>query len=244
METMANQYSHPKPDLGYDSVPQRPPTTQEAVLETLRHAIASGALPPGERLYQDALAHQMGVSRVPVREALNVLRADGQLEYSPHRGYRVSTLSREEVHEINLIRELLEAEAIRRAIPAIDDDFVDHLKMLNKAMSEANKEGDVAGFISLNYDFHFALFGLAGLPRLRKYIDALWKSADPYRRAVFSSAEARAHMLVEHENLIEACEARDTVAATRIMQEHRNKALKALSTIVDDEDTLLVDSAI
>ncbi|MDH3463960.1 MAG: GntR family transcriptional regulator, partial [Acidimicrobiia bacterium] len=78
----------------------RPPTTQQAVVRALRESIATGELRPGERLYQGAIAEQMGVSRVPVREALNVLKAAGQLDYSPHRGYWVSSLSRESVEEI------------------------------------------------------------------------------------------------------------------------------------------------
>lgn len=180
------------------------------------------------------MADQMGVSRVPVREALNVLRADGLLEYFPHKGYRVSTLSEEEVDEINLIRGLLEGEAIRQAVAYVDDEFIDHLRALNEMMAEANDDNDLARFISINHDFHFALFGLAGLPRLNKHIDALWKSADPYRRSVFGSDSARADMLVEHEALIEACEAKDVVRAIRVMDDHRSRAFSALSSLVGD----------
>jgi len=214
---------------------RRPPTTQEAVLLALRQSIATGELQPGERLYQDAIADQMGVSRVPVREALNVLRADGQLDYSPHRGYWVSALSREAVVEINLIRGLLETEAIRRAIANMDDELVERMEAINNEIADANAADDVARFVSLNHDFHFALFDHADLSRLRQHIEALWKSADVYRTSIFNDPEARLRMLSEHEELIEACRRRDSVIAVQIMDAHRNKAIETLSGLLTED---------
>jgi DNA-binding GntR family transcriptional regulator len=213
----------------------RPPTTQEAVLLALRRSIATGELRPGERLYQDALAEQMGVSRVPVREALNVLRADGQLEYSPHRGYWVSALSLEAVQEINLIRSLLETEAIRLALAKMSGELPEQMEAINNELAEANAADDVSRFVSLNHDFHFALFDHAELPRLRQHIEALWKSADVYRTSVFNDPEARLRMLAEHQELIEACRSRDPVRAVQVMDSHRNKAVVKLSGLLGDD---------
>jgi len=213
----------------------RPPTTQEAVLLALRQSIATGELRPGERLYQDALAEQMGVSRVPVREALNVLRADGQLEYSPHRGYWVSALSLEAVQEINLIRALLETEAIQQALVKVDDELVERMEAINNEIAEANAADDVSRFISLNHDFHFALFDQAALPRLRQHIEALWKSADVYRTSIFNDPAARLRMLAEHRDLIEACRRRDFALTVQIMDIHRNKAVERLSGLLSSD---------
>lgn len=238
-QRMTGDKLHSRPDLGTGRWPCLRSTTQEVVLNTLREAIASGEFPPGARLHQDDLANQMGVSRVPVREALGVLMADGQLDYLPFKGYRVSRLSESEVEEINLMRDLLEGEAIRKAIPKVDDELIHELENLNESMRRANIQNNVPLFISLNYEFHFVIFGLAGLPRLRKHIDALWKSADPYRRAVFSSEKARSHMLAEHESLIEACAAGDVDGAVAVMNDHRNKAVTRLSTLVGDENEVV-----
>lgn len=217
---------------------RRPPTTQEAVLIALRQSIATGELEPGERLYQDAIAEQMGVSRVPVREALNVLRADGQLEYSPHRGYWVSVLSRKAVEEINLIRNLLETEAIRQAITKVDAVLLERMGSLNADMTEAHAGDDIPSFVSLNHDFHFALFDHSGLLRLSQHIEALWKSADVYRTSVFNDPEARVRMLAEHGDLIDACRRRDSMSAVQIMAAHRNKAVEALSNLLmEDPET-------
>lgn len=214
----------------------RPLTTQEAVVRALRESIATGELRPGERLYQDAIAEQMGVSRVPVREALNVLRADGQVEYTPHRGYWVSALSRESVEEIKLIRGLLETEAIRLASQRFDDELVDRMEMLNNSMIEAHDMNDVARFARLNHEFHFALFDRAGLPRLSQHIDMLWKSAEIYRMSIFTDHLDRDAMLGEHSELIEACRNRDLKGALDVMERHRGKAVDTLTNLVMDYD--------
>lgn len=213
----------------------RPLTTQEAIVRALRESIATGELRPGERLYQDAIAEQMGVSRVPVREALNVLRADGQVEYTPHRGYWVSALSRESVEEIKLIRGLLEEEAVRLAVPKLDDELVERMEALNNSMMEAHDIDDVSRFARLNHEFHFALFDRAGLPRLSHHIDMLWKSADIYRMSIFTDHDDRDAMLTDHADLIEACRNRDLERALQVMEQHRGKAVDTLTNLVNDE---------
>jgi DNA-binding GntR family transcriptional regulator len=214
---------------------ERPLTTQEAIVRALREAIATGELRPGERLYQDAIAEQMGVSRVPVREALNVLRADGQLDYTPHRGYWVSALSRESVEEIKLIRGLLENEAIRLAVPKLDDELVERMGTLNNSMMKAHDSDDVSLFAQLNHEFHFALFDRAGLSRLSQYIDMLWKVADIYRMSIFTDHDDRDEMLADHTGLIEACRERDLERALEVMEHHRSKAVDTLTNLVNGE---------
>ena len=96
---------------------RRPPTAQEAVLAELRRAIVTGELAPGEQVLQDALAERFGVSRVPLREALKILEGEGQVTYRPHRGYFVAELDVDDLREVYRIRDLLESEAVRVAVP-------------------------------------------------------------------------------------------------------------------------------
>src|SRR5690606_32639587 len=72
---------------------QKPPTAQQAVLAELRRFIASGSLRPGQQIRQDTLSAELGVSRVPLREALKILEGEGQVTYEAHRGYFVTELS-------------------------------------------------------------------------------------------------------------------------------------------------------
>ena len=207
-------------------------------MTALREAIAAGELRPGERLYQDAIAEQMGVSRVPVREALNVLKADGQLEYTPHRGYWVSALSRDSVEEIKLIRGLLEREAVKLAFAKLDDELVETMETLNAWMTEAHGIDDVPRYARLNHEFHFALFDRAGLPRLSQHIDILWKSADIYRMSIFTNHGDRDAMQAEHGDLIKACRERDLERALEVLEQHRNKAVDTLTSLVKDDGKL------
>lgn len=89
----------------------RPPTTQEFVLQELRNAIVRGELPPRQPIRQDAIAQRFGVSRVPLREALKILEAEGQVVYRPHRGYSVAELALSDLLEVYRLRQLLESEA-------------------------------------------------------------------------------------------------------------------------------------
>lgn len=84
--------------------PLRPPTAQEFVLTELRRAIVSGQLRPGAAIRQDTLAESLGVSRVPLREALKILEGEGQVTYRPHRGYFVADLSYDDLREVYRIR--------------------------------------------------------------------------------------------------------------------------------------------
>ncbi|GAB3908900.1 hypothetical protein GCM10029964_109490 [Kibdelosporangium lantanae] len=96
---------------------KRPPTAQEFVLDELRRLILTGEMAAGAPIRQDALAERFGVSRVPLREALRTLEGEGQVTYRPHHGYQVANLSMADLLEVYRIRELLETEATRLAVP-------------------------------------------------------------------------------------------------------------------------------
>ncbi|MBL8582662.1 MAG: GntR family transcriptional regulator, partial [Rhizobiaceae bacterium] len=103
----------------------KPQTAQEAVLYELRRRIVSGEFEPGSQILQDALAEELGVSRVPVREALRTLEGEGQVSYEPHRGYFVVELDLNELVEIYRLRDLLEPEATAKAFPNITKEDLD-----------------------------------------------------------------------------------------------------------------------
>src|ERR687890_667813 len=149
----------------------RPPTSQEAVLGEIRRAIMSRELRAGERVRQEQLAERLNVSRVPVREALKVLEAEGQVTYQAHRGYTVVALSLEELEEIYLARSLLEKEMTRAAVPELSAEQIQHLESSVARMDNFADAGDVLGYAEANWDFHFALFGRAGLPRICRIIE-------------------------------------------------------------------------
>src|ERR1700754_2110691 len=124
-----------------DEAPQaatRPPTAQQFVLGELRRSITAGRLRPGTAIRQDALAEELGVSRVPLREALKTLQGEGLVSYQAHRGYFVEMLSLDDLREAYRIREILEEEAVRRAVPQLTAADV---RMLAEIQQEVERAG-------------------------------------------------------------------------------------------------------
>jgi DNA-binding GntR family transcriptional regulator len=213
----------------------RPPTSQEAVLREIRRAIMARELKPGERVRQEKLAGRLNVSRVPVREALKVLEAEGQVTYQPHRGYTVVALSSEELEEIYLIRRLLETEATRRAVPRVDAELIERLEALMGQMEELAEAGDVLRYAEANRDFHFVLFERAGLPRLYHMIEVLWRISEAYRGAIFDYTWSKRAQKY-HRAIIVACKAGDVAGTIAAQDEHRSDAIASITAFLKGPD--------
>jgi DNA-binding GntR family transcriptional regulator len=207
----------------------RPPTAQEAVLTELRRMIVTGELAPGTALRQEALADVLGVSRVPVREALKVLEGEGAVVHEPHKGYVVAELSVDDLVEVYRLRELLEDEAIRVAVPRLTDDDVTALRTAARAVDAAGRAGDTARMTEANREFHFLLFDAAAMPRLSRTLRQLWDATDVYRSVYFSGAANRARVRTEHAELVAALGARDAERAVAAQHAHRDNSVAAVS---------------
>jgi DNA-binding GntR family transcriptional regulator len=208
---------------------RRPPTAQEAVLAELRTMISTGELRPGEPIRQVPVAQALGVSRVPVREALKVLQAEGHAAYSPHRGYVVRTLDPTELRECYRIRELLEAEAVRIAVPRLST--VDHLE---QALSDVEGARDVRSIAAANRRFHFGLYESCGMPRLVELIRTLWDATDAYRSRYFADPANLHAINTEHRAVLEAVRDKDVERAVALLDEHRSHALRTLTAQLED----------
>lgn len=213
--------------------PERPPTAQRYVLQRLRQAIVSRELQPGAAIRQEHLAEKYGTSRVPLREALKILEGEGQVTYIPHRGYFVADLSVSDLREVYLIRDLLETEALTRAVGNVTDHSLAHFDDMLAAMSEASAAGDVATMSAMNRDFHFGIFELSDMPRLVRLIRVLWDATDAYRSLYYSEAENRTHVDSEHRRIMDALRARDAASLVHAHRDHRNRAVAVLETLLE-----------
>jgi DNA-binding GntR family transcriptional regulator len=210
--------------------PRRPPTAQQFVLDELRRAITAGRLRPGAPIRQEALAEEYGVSRVPLREALKTLQGEGLVSYQAHRGYFVEELSLDDLREAYRIREILEEEAVRRAVARMTDADVERLDAAQREVERAGAAGDVLGMAAANRRFHMMLFELAGMPRLVRLITTLWDSTDAYRSMYYAEGGNRARVIDEHEALLDALRHRDADAAVHTLDTHRTHAVLALES--------------
>ena len=193
-------------------------TAHEFVRETLRRAILRGDLTGGSRLIQADLASQLEVSTTPVREALRDLATEGLITLDRHRGGVVRELNWDEMEEIRLIREQLESFAIELAVKGVSEAGLDDAERLCDRMSE---EVDLADWVDLNRRFHFLFHESTGAPRLATILKGLEEAAAVYvAQAQRSHPEIRRRANEAHRAFVQACRARDTERARKVMSGH------------------------
>lgn len=204
-------------------------TAQEAALAHLRSKIAGGLLRPDDRVGQEQIALELGSSVIPVREALKILEAEGQVVYAPRRGYHVARLSLKDLVEAYRIRELLEDEAVRVAVPRLVDGDLDHLEEALADVERAAADDDIVAMTAANRRFHFTLFDAADMPRLTNFIRMLWQSTDPYRSRYYAEPASRRLVNEEHRAVLAALRARDAQTAVAVLRAHRQHAIERLA---------------
>jgi DNA-binding GntR family transcriptional regulator len=209
------------------SVPQ---TKSRYAYEVLREQIVAGTLAPGERLRLRTLAESLGLSEMPVREALRMLSRDGLVEFSDHRGATVTEIPLADVRETISARMWLEILAVREAVPRHD---ATSLAAVRRALAAGAKAADGAAFSVANRALHEAVEAPAPAA-LRAMIAEAWDRMWIVRRAsslfvLVPGQAARAQ--AEHERLVEAVEAGDAKAAAKAMERHRASSLRAWSRV-------------
>lgn len=187
----------------------------DLVLIKLMDWIMDGKLHMGEKLNTEELASQLGVSRMPIREALNNLEKKGLAESVPYVGTRLVKLTKEDVRQIYIIRAVLEPVAARYACAKITSEDLENLREINrnyKALMQ--KEGiDAKEVYRLNRQFHFTIYSISGIERLCTIIESLWDSLSffklIYGQKYISNPDAGKEMMKEHDNYLEALGAGD-----------------------------------
>lgn len=215
------------------SAPARPHrTSQEHAVEWLRNAIVARELKPGQRVGQEEVAERIGVSVVPVREALRVLEQEGQLTYLPRRGYFVTELSVADLDEIYALRALLEARAVRQALPLLDEEALERMEQAARDCVDAAVAGDVAAELEANRRFHFAILEAPDQPHVLRLIRVLWDSTESYRALYYNSEQERNNAVSAHDRIMAAVRARDADVLVGELDAHRERALSVLRGIL------------
>ncbi|MCX6048964.1 MAG: GntR family transcriptional regulator [Chloroflexi bacterium] len=206
-------------------LPKAAPQITEVIANTLRAEILQGLLKSNLPLRQDEIAERFGVSKIPVREALYQLKAEGLVTFFPNRGAVVAALSSAEVDEIYAMRIALETLALRRAIP--------HLTIANLTQAEAlldaiDQEKAVAQWGELNWEFHALLYQPANLPRLMEWVRILHINVARYLVIFLVGLEYQATSQREHRAILEACRQGQTDIAVTLLEEHLQAAANKL----------------
>lgn len=214
---------------------RRPPTAQAWVLDELRRRIVNSDLRPGDQILADAVAEELGVSRVPVREALRILEGEGQVEHRPHRGYFVTELRLTDLEELYRIRHLLEADALKLTVPALEKQDFDEMAAALKELEKAHARGDIGAHVTANRRFHWAFLRPLELPRLRRLIQVHYDSCDAYGALYYNVPTNRERSRTEHLRLRAAAEDHDPKRVIKVLEAHRANVIEALRGVLETD---------
>ena len=193
----------------------------DQVADSVRAAILSGQLAPGDQLKQDELRSQLGVSPSPIREALRQLESEGLVAHYPNRGVFVASVSPEELVGVLLpVRLALERYAVMQILPALPGKLVAELRGLVEAMERGAAAGDQAMVYEADVEFHERLVVSSGA----YHTIQLWRAVQPRVRVMMYQLGPRHHSIAEitaeHDVLLKALIEGDPVQVGRMLEEH------------------------
>lgn len=187
------------------------------ITQTLRQEIEAGALLPGTVLKQQSLAARFGVSRQPIRHALERLHETGLLEKRPDRSLAVTGLKREDVRDLCQIRISLEVTALELSAPDLSPSALRKARRLNEDLYE---EEDPDILAELDQEFHATLYGACGNHRLLSMIDGLRSEAKRAYALQPKGSHPRSAFYEEHKQILAALEAKDIATACQVLRTH------------------------
>ncbi|MGO4835639.1 GntR family transcriptional regulator, partial [Rhizobiaceae sp. 2RAB30] len=204
----------------------------DLVYEYLREQIVNGTYPPGRRMTLADLSAELGLSHMPVREALLRLEREGLLLSEPHKGMRVVPLSLQAAQELFEIRCELEGLSAFRAAKSCDADLVDDLVAINADFADAVKRQDFTAMGSANWMLHRRMLQAAGSAHLTRLLEDHWTSSARYRSGYQLIPGRAVHTIVEHDAIIDAIRRGDPEDARTAARSHIQKAGADLAIIV------------
>ncbi len=204
---------------------------RDVVFETLRDAIITQVLKPGERLMEIQLADEMGVSRTPVREAIRKLELEGLVVMVPRKGAYVAGVSMKDIHEVYEVRAALEMLAVTLAAERITDEELDALERQVLRESEAESDQDehaLDNIIYIDSSFHDIIYQAAHNQRLVQFVNILQEQLQRFRAASLSRPGRSKTALDEHKQIVEALAERNGELAAKLAKEHIENAENAM----------------
>jgi len=211
------------------------PNLRDRVYEILKRAIISQEICPGEKIDEEAIAKQLGVSRTPIRETLCRLENEGIVKIVPRRGAFVIKHSREKITEILTVREVLEGFAARLAAGSINGQTIEQMRSLFKDYSESTIRDRLKDYTQADLEFHNLIIKASKNNLLISFMNTLNDHIQMLRLQTFPLEGRPEHSMAEHVHIIEALEKKDPSLAESLMREHiRNVRESALKHFRDD----------
>jgi DNA-binding GntR family transcriptional regulator len=201
------------------------PTASDIIAKHLREAIITGDFDEGEPIRQDDVAKLFDVSKIPVREALKRLEAEGLVEFQRNRGAIVKSVSEPEIAQIFEVRAMLESSALRFSVPLMTEETLRKAEEYCEAFAN---ETNAARYAELNWQFHSCLFEDGNRPFLMGLIRSVNDRVERYLRIQLTLSGGTGVDDREHREILAACRARDAEKAATLLYQHISQSCDSL----------------
>lgn len=193
---------------------------RDVVFKTLRQAILTGELKPGERLMEIHLANRLGVSRTPIREAIRMLELEGLVTMVPRKGAEVSRISKQDISDVLEVRSSLDALSVRLACERITPEEITKLEEAADAFRAAIESGDLTAVAQADVDFHDIIVASSKNKRLVQMVNNLAERVYRYRLEYIKDKSSHNMLIREHQEILDRIKAKDVSGAESAIIKH------------------------
>lgn len=201
---------------------------RDVIFETLRKAIITGEIKPGERLMEVAIAEQMGVSRTPVREAIRRLEAEGLVTMVPRKGTHVSELSSKDIIDVLEVRGALDKLAAGLAAKRIKPQQLRALESIHKQYIAFVEKENIEGAVRKDIEFHDAIYAASGNSRLIGVLSTLKEHIYRFRVIYLRDMDIAEHVEQEHRQILDALKEGNEQLAAELAEKHIKSQMESI----------------
>jgi DNA-binding GntR family transcriptional regulator len=210
-------------------------TLQLKVTTKLRDLILKGEFKMGDRIMQEEWAKKLGVSRMPLREALKQLEIEGLVRLEPRRSAVVTPISVDDIEEIYQLRAILEGEAVVKSLPFLDEEDIKELENLYEELIKLKAdETDMEIYMKLNAEFHQVILEACPWRRIKGYVDTLWKGIPPYTPSLLVNHLSESHN--EHRLMVKYIKEKDEINLREVTERHIIRTKENLIKMIENNN--------
>lgn len=207
-------------------------TLVEHALSVLRDEVISGQIPPRARIRIEETAARLGMSAIPVREALRTLASQGLVVPLPRRGYRVADLSAEDLDDTYRLRILLDPMAVMLAVPNLGPPELHALEEAYEGLVKTYRGKDARLSRTMHRAYHWAIYRHCGSAWLLRCLEILWENSERYQQASVPSRGNIEQRAAEHREILEFCRAKDAEGAAESTRHHLEKTRDTMRSLL------------
>lgn len=209
---------------------------REVVFNTLREAILTGKLQPGERLMEIQIAETLGVSRTPVREAIRKLEIEGLAVMIPRKGAEVAKITKKQLRDVLEVRKALEELAVQLACERISKEEIEELERAHEEVIKMAQEQNLMEIVRADVHFHQVIYHAADNERLLQILYNLRQQMYRYRLEYLKNTANHELIIEEHTAILNAVKALNVEGATEAMRSHIDNQENGVISLIEGMD--------